>query len=191
MPEAMTVEKTFPVLGSYQLTTADGQPGSPVTITLDSANKGMVWVEGLPQGRFKAYLSQSPGTYRILSQQSVSGTKVSEGTLHFDPSTNQLHVAIGKAYDKTNPTAIFNLVTDAAAVAEIPSGTEVKVKSKKGGEKSKAKVTFYTAQKSVENTTSTTNPTTINSTSTNNAFDQKLQQQQKQQEQQPQPQKQQ
>src|SRR5688572_15814373 len=48
MPEALTTEKIFPVLGKYQLTDKEGA-SSTVTITLDETNKGIVWIEGLPQ----------------------------------------------------------------------------------------------------------------------------------------------
>src|SRR5687768_18139958 len=90
MPETLTIEKTFPVLGTYQLggdamaTTSVSTSTTPTTtttpaatetapatnttvgtetasagsvvITLDPENKGVIWVEGLPQGKFKAYL---------------------------------------------------------------------------------------------------------------------------------------
>src|SRR5215212_190792 len=65
MPEAMSVEKKFPALGTYQLTTTDGA-SQTVTIALDQDSKGIVWVEGLPEGKFKAYLKKSPATYRIV-----------------------------------------------------------------------------------------------------------------------------
>src|SRR5947209_1111413 len=64
MPDTLTIEKTFPVLGTYQLntnqlnstsTTDNGNTQSTISITLDSSNKGIVWIDGLPQGRIKAY----------------------------------------------------------------------------------------------------------------------------------------
>ena len=57
MPEAMTIEKTFPVLGTYQLTAKDSTVTN-VVVTLDTVNRGIIWVEGLPEGRFKAYLKK-------------------------------------------------------------------------------------------------------------------------------------
>src|SRR5438270_8167786 len=75
MPAALTIEETFPVIGNYQLTNSTEGTGT-VTVNLDSTNKGMVWVDGLPQGRIKAYLRQSPATYRIVSQKSGSGKQV-------------------------------------------------------------------------------------------------------------------
>lgn len=151
MPEAMTIEKTFPVLGTYRLTnTADTT--TAVTVSLDSVNKGMIWVEGLPQGRFKAVLRQSPSTYRVVSQKLEGGKSVPEGTLIFDPATSTLNIALGKAYDDANPAEIFALST-AAAGAE---GNEVEVKTKTKTSKTKSKVVFYTATKDVQNTTTST-----------------------------------
>ena len=95
MPQAMTLEKSFPVLGSYNLTTKEGTT-VPVTITIDSASKGIVWVEGLPEGKFKAYLKRSPATYRIVAQKNDAGKSIPEGTLIFDQTTNTLNVALGK-----------------------------------------------------------------------------------------------
>jgi hypothetical protein len=94
MPEALTVEKKFPVLGTYQLA-GSTDASTNVTITLDSSSKGIVWINGLPQGSFKAYLAKSPATYRIISQKSATGTQVPEGTLVFSPETNTLQLALG------------------------------------------------------------------------------------------------
>ncbi len=106
MPGALTMEETFPVIGTYQLTNSTEGTGT-IMVNLDSSNKGMVWVDGLPQGRIKAYLRQSPATYRILSQKSNSGKQVQEGTLMYDTTSHQLHIAIGKSYNDTDPTAVF------------------------------------------------------------------------------------
>ena len=154
MPEAMTIEKTFPVLGTYQLTAKDSTVTN-VVVTLDTVNRGIIWVEGLPEGRFKAYLKKSPATYRVFAQKSESGKQIPEGTLIFDPSTNTLQVALGRKFDDVDPAAIFavNANTDSDVAT-----TEVKVKTKKGDTKTKtkSKVSFYTATKAeVVNTTST------------------------------------
>jgi hypothetical protein len=136
MPEPLTIEKTFPVLGSYQLN--DAENPTSVVVALDSVSKGIVWVDGLPEGKFKAYLKQSPATYRIISQKTSAGKQIPEGTLLFDPSTGALHIALGKAFDEADPAAVF--------AAGLPDGTtEVKVKTKTS--KSKSKVTVYTANK--------------------------------------------
>jgi hypothetical protein len=144
MPTALTIEKTFPVLGSYQLTTADGNTQN-VMVTLDPENKGIVWIDGLPQGKMKAYLKSAPSTYRIIAQKTETGKQIPEGTLIFDQETSNLNIALGKPFNAANPGEIFNLKpsTDVAA-----SGTnEVKVKSKSGPSKSKSKIVFYTAVK--------------------------------------------
>lgn len=168
MPGALTLEKTFPILGTYQLNTAtaasnaggttsttaaaSGQVSGTttgtdvtapsVTITLDSASKGIVWVEGLQQGRLKAYLKKSPATYRIVAQKSGSGTAIPEGTMILDTTTNTLNIALGAPYNEVDPAAIFALSNGGTAVDNT---AEVKVKTKNA--KTKSKVTFITATK--------------------------------------------
>jgi hypothetical protein len=154
MPEALTIEKTFPVLGTYHLNSATDS-SSVVTISLDSANKGIVWIEGLPQGKMKAYLKQSPATYRILAQKTESGVQVPEGTLIYDPSTNTLNVALGKAFNEANPSEIFAMNATAASNDVANTGTEVKVKTKSKEGKTKNKLVFYSATKEMQNTSST------------------------------------
>ena len=154
MPQAMTLEKSFPVLGSYNLTTKEGTT-VPVTITIDSASKGIVWVEGLPEGKFKAYLKRSPATYRIVAQKNDAGKSIPEGTLIFDQTTNTLNVALGKKFDDVDPAAIFTMTGD--VTADVASGTEVKVKSKTATKKTKEKVVFYSATKADTTTTTSTN----------------------------------
>lgn len=158
MPEALTIEKTFPVLGTYQLSTADSSSSQQISITLDSANRGMIWIAGLPEGTMKAYLKKSPGTYRILSQKSESGKQIPEGTLFFDPATNTLNVALGKAYDEADPTAIFaNVNPTASTDVAADNGSEVKVKTKTPTSKTKTKtrLVFYTATKAQLTSTDT------------------------------------
>lgn len=157
MPEALTIEKTFPVIGSYQLATTDGS-SQTVTVTLDSTNRGVIWVAGLPEGNIKAYLKKSPGTYRIISQKAESGKQIPEGTLFFDPATNTLSVALGKAYDEADPTAIFsamNASTENADVADNTTEVKVKTKTPTSKTKTKTKLVFYTATKTEMNSTST------------------------------------
>lgn len=154
MPGALTIEKTFPVLGSYQLTLSDASSQN-VVISLDSVNQGIIWIEGLPEGKVKAYMRKSPGTYRILSQKSESGKQIPEGTLIFDPSTNTLNIALGKAFDNADPSSVFSL-NGAVDPNNIESGTEVKVKSKNASSKSKTKVVYYTATKAEVNTSTST-----------------------------------
>jgi hypothetical protein len=183
MPEPLTVEKTFPVLGTYQLAGTDAsvttssstntstattetgtmQPVSNnVTITLDPVNKGIIWVEGLPQGKFKAYLKKSPSTYRVIAQKTETGKQVPEGTLMFDPETKTLSIALGKDYDETDPAAIFALnpalMGTATTDATASTDNTVKVKVKTATSKSKSKVSYFTANK-VEQTTTASDAT--------------------------------
>ena len=158
MPEALTIEKTFPVLGTYQLNSAN-ETSQDVTITLDSANQGVIWISGLPEGNFKAYLKKSPGIYRIISQKSVNGKQIPEGTLFFDPSANTLNIALGKAYSEADPTAVFNNINTAAINATADNGSEVKLKTKTATSKTKTKsrLVFYTASKSESSNSTSTN----------------------------------
>jgi hypothetical protein len=172
MPAPLTVEKIYPVLGNYQLVTntdatatvasdattaaatatdatvagsADATAMVPqVTVTLDSVNKGTVWIDGMPQGRMKAYLKKSPATYRILAQKTDKGTSVPEGTLIFDPATNVLNIALGTPFNDADPAGVFALST---GTTPEDNTAEVKVKTKNA--KSKSKVEFYTANKVV------------------------------------------
>jgi hypothetical protein len=144
MPEAFTVEKAFPAIGVYTLATTSAEEATTeVRVSLDSVSKGIVWVEGLPQGKFKAFLKQSPSTYRIISQKTESGKQIPEGTLIFDPATNVLQIALGKAFDDKDPAAVFALNTSGAE--EVKS--EVKVKTKNSKTKTKTKIQYYTANK--------------------------------------------
>lgn len=157
MPEALTIEKTFPVIGTYHLTSTTDTTQT-VTISLDSTNKGIVWINGLPEGTMKAYLKKAPGTYRIISQKSASGAQVPEGTLYFDPNTNVLNVALGRPYDETDPTAIFANM-NAAGTTDVADNsapvTKVKTKTATSKSKAKQKLVFYTASKEVTTNVST------------------------------------
>jgi hypothetical protein len=145
MPGAVSLEKAFPALGTYQLNNAADPAASTITVTMDSASKGIVWVEGLPQGRIKAYLKKSPSTYRIVSQKTASGTQVPEGTLYYDSTAHQLNIALGVPYNEADPTTIFAALGSAGADAQAGETTDVKIKTKDTKIKTKAK--YYTATK--------------------------------------------
>lgn len=153
MPEALTTDKIFPVVGKYTVTDKDGA-NSDVTIMLDETNKGVVWVDGLPQGRFKAYLRKSPGIYRIPVQKDVNDKDLAEGVLIFDKDANTLNVCIGCAYNNEDPAIAFS------TTAPEPVVTETKTKVKKGSvAKTKTKVKpiktwKYSGNKVVETTAS-------------------------------------
>lgn len=144
MPEALTPEKTFPVVGTYQLSGTDS--ASALTISLDPFNKGIIWVEGLPQGKVKAYLKQSPSTYRILSQKGENGKQIPEGTLIYDKDANLLNIAMGAPYKEEDPAGIFSMATNASNDPE-PVEVKTKTKTSKTKTKTKAKVYYYSASK--------------------------------------------
>ena len=162
MPDSMTIEKTFPVLGTYQLNAGDD--AQTVVVTLDEQNKGIIWVEGLPEGKFKAYLKQSPAAYRVLAQKTGSGRQIPEGTLLLDQASNTLNVALGKSFDSADPAAIFQMNANADVASS--GSSELKIKSKSGSAKKKTKVQFYTAVRSEQQGTAGIESPAVSSTST-------------------------
>jgi hypothetical protein len=153
MPEALAIEQVFPVIGEYQATAATTsteaapsepaaaktEAAAPVTVSnlkvmLDEQNKGLIWIEGLPQGKVKGMLRKSPATYKIPAQKTEEGNEVKEGTLIYDKDTKTISVIIGKAYNDQDPAASFMPATTEEPVAEAP-----KAKSKKAVAKKKAK----------------------------------------------------
>jgi len=139
MPEALTTEKIFPVIGKYQVTDKEGA-SSEVTISLDPSNKGQVWVEGLPQGRIKAQLRKSPAVYKIPAQkigddpEAKDAKNVAEGVLIYDKDANTLNVCLGCTYNTENPAVAF----DASAATEEPVA-EAAPAPKKTAKSAKAK----------------------------------------------------
>jgi hypothetical protein len=122
---ALTTAQIFPVLGKYE--SAAHPDIAQVSITLDETNKGIVWVEGLPQGKIKAFLRQSPATYKVPAQQTESGTAVAEGTMIYDKETNTLRVCIGRAYNNAEPALAFAPVPEEPAAApKVVKGKPVK-----------------------------------------------------------------
>jgi len=141
-PTALTTDQIFPVIGKYE--SSANPEASVITITIEEQNKGVAWIDGLPQGRVKALLRKSPAVYKIPAQKTEEGKDVAEGTLIFDKETNTLSICIGKEYNSENPAAVF-----AEPVAE-----EVAVSTKKSKTKKPAapKAWMYTATK-IEKTT--------------------------------------
>ena len=167
MPEALTTEKIFPVLGKYQLTDKEGTAYT-VTATLDETNKGLVWIEGLPQGKIKAALRKSPATYKIPVQplgevavaeempapeadakaevkkakttkapKEVKAKELPEGVLIYDKDANVLNVCIGCKYNNEDPAIAFTSTEEATDAA----ATEEAAKSEKKTTKTAAKKT--------------------------------------------------
>ena len=143
MPNPITTEQIFPVIGQYQSTANADQK---ITVTLDDQNKGFAWVEGLPQGKVKAVLRKSPATYKIPAQKTEGGTDVPEGTLIYDKDTKTISIMVGREYNDQDPASVF---TNATASTEDQSMANDESKmndqakasvTKKKGNKTKAKV---------------------------------------------------
>lgn len=100
--ENLRPEHSFPVLGTYN---ASGTSTGDVTISLDPANKGIVWVEGLPQGKFKAMMKKAPATYKIPAQKTEEGKTVAEGTLFLNPASKELTIVLGRPYNEADPAS--------------------------------------------------------------------------------------
>ena len=106
MPSAITTEQTFPVIGQYQSNTNADQK---ITITLDDQNKGFAWIDGLPQGRIKAVLKNSPATYKIPAQTTQEGNEVREGTLIYDKDANVINIVLGRPFNDQDPASVFTM----------------------------------------------------------------------------------
>lgn len=142
---ASTEADIFPVIGKYESGTNADAPS--VSIALDAENKGMVWIDGLPQGRVKAMLRKSPATYKIPAQKTEDGKEVAEGTLIFDKELNTLSISIGQPFNAEDPAAAF-----AAPVEEPAPAVTTKSKSKKTKTVEKPKPWTYTGTKIVVET---------------------------------------
>lgn len=101
----LTTADIFPVIGKYESTT--NTDAAVVSIMLDEQNNGLVWVEGLPQGKIRAMLRKSPATYKIPVQKNEEGKEVAEGTLIYDKETNTLSICIGKPFHAEDPAVVF------------------------------------------------------------------------------------
>ena len=123
----LTMDMIFPVLGQYE--SSVNMEASNVSITLDPENKGLVWVEGLPQGKIKAMLRKSPSTYKIPAQKTEDGKEIAEGTLIYDKETNTLSICIGKPYDLNNPMSAFSPANEESMTEETKT-TKSKAKAK-------------------------------------------------------------
>ena len=152
MPEALTTEKIFPVIGKYELTTKEGT-ATPITVTLDETNKGLVWIDGLPEGRIKATLRKSPSTYKIPAQtlgEEKDAKKVAEGVLIYDKDANTMNLCIGCTYNVEDPAVAFAPapVEEEQPVKTTKSKTS---KAKKPVKKVvKVKPVIYTGSKVIE-----------------------------------------
>jgi hypothetical protein len=125
----VTTADIFPVIGKYESTT--NAEATNVSIMLDEQNKGVVWVEGLPQGKIKAMLRKSPSTYKIPAQKTEDGKDVAEGTLIFDKETNTLSIVIGKSYNVADPAVVFAVPAEEEIAVTKIKDNKTKTKTKK------------------------------------------------------------
>jgi hypothetical protein len=132
MPDALTKEKIFPIIGKYTLTNSEGV-NTEATITLDETNNGIVWVDGLPQGKIKGYLKKVPGVYIIPAQKTEDEKDIAPGVLMFDKNTNSLNVCLACTFNYDDPASAFT--TPAEPTVEEPAVT----KNRKATAKTKVK----------------------------------------------------
>lgn len=184
MPTAITNEAIFPAIGVYELKDKDGN-AAHVTVTQDQENKGIVWIEGLPQGKIKAFLKQSPAVYKIPAQEPVKdmvaeavaeeaapkskkqtatapkANLLPEGTLYYDRDNNIMQIQLGTKFNEAAPLQVFN-TTDEAAVAPEAEVTAKKSKTSKAKVKKApvAKTWLYTGAKATTQETVETAPAT-------------------------------
>jgi len=104
MPSQITTEQIFPVIGQYQSNTNSNEK---ITVTLDDQNKGLVWIDGLPQGKVKAILKKSPATYKIPVQKTADGKDVAEGTIIYDKDSRIVTVLIGRPFNDQDPASVL------------------------------------------------------------------------------------
>ena len=152
MPDALTVDKIFPVVGKYQLTDKEGMT-SEVNVSLDESSKGTVWIDGLPTGRIKANLRKSPAVYRIPAQkvgEDKDAKDVAEGVLIYDRDNNTMNVCIGCKFNAEDPAVAFTAPTE--PVVEEVATTTKKTTKKKVTKAPKVKTWVYTGSKVIENT---------------------------------------
>lgn len=189
MPTAMTNEAIFPAVGVYELRDKDGN-ATHVTVVQDEENKGIVWIEGLPQGKIKAYLKQSPAIYKIPAQEPVKDMAVSaaeeavadaptakkqvkketpasnqlpEGTLYYDRESNTMQIQLGTKFNEAEPLQVFNAPAEEAAPAEEVAETAKKAKTAKAKVKKApvAKTWLYTGSKATTEEAIETPPATV------------------------------
>lgn len=163
MPEPLTTEKIFPAIGKYDVTAKEGT-ASQVTVTLDETNKGIVWIEGLPEGKIMGYLRQSPATYKIPAQKTADEKNIASGVFIYDKDANTVNVCLGCTYKSEDPASAF--------LPEQPVTDETATVTKKSKKTAKAKVVkvkpvYYSGSKVMEApTTASTEAAPSTTTST-------------------------
>lgn len=137
VPAPRTTDHVFPVIGTYE-PVSNTDAGS-LSISLDAANKGLIWIEGLPQGKIKGLLTKSPATYKIPAQKTVDSKDLPEGTLLFNKETGTLSICIGKPYNSAHPELVFT--------ENLPETQPVATKGKKTKQPATPKAWMYTGRK--------------------------------------------
>jgi len=95
-------------------------------VTLDDQNKGIVWIDGLPQGRVKAVMKKSPATYKIPAQKTADGKDVPEGTLIYDKDTKIINVMLGRPFNDQDPASAFANASNDQSMANANNNEQVK-----------------------------------------------------------------
>lgn len=148
--DSSTIADIYPVIGNYESTTNADAPN--VAVSLDPENKGIVWIDGLPQGRVKAMLRQSPATYKIPVQKTEDGKDIPEGVLIFDKEMKTLSIALGSKYNVADPASAFLTGENGEPVVVVTEtdGEKTKIKTKTVKNKNKDKTPkawIYTGSK--------------------------------------------
>lgn len=179
MPEALTVEKIFPVIGQYEIKNEEGAT-STLNITLDETNKGIVWIDGLPQGRIKATLRKSPATYKIPVQpleaqelteeaevktaknaKTAKAKELPEGVLIYDRDANVINLCLGCKYNNEDPATAFTPAAQDTEATGEEAAADKKTKSKKTTKTTKVEKTkpvHYTGSKVIQEMPATEDP---------------------------------
>jgi hypothetical protein len=118
-----------PVIGTYQpenTNTTGTEPqantttttaGSNVTITVDEQNPGKIWISGLGDDKFYAYLKTDADIYKIPNQKVSDKKSISEGIVSYNEASKEVHIRIGSGFNDADPNASLN-GTQATASAE-------------------------------------------------------------------------
>lgn len=176
MPEALSVEKIFPVIGQYEIKNDKGAT-STLNITLDETNKGIVWIDGLPQGRIKATLRKSPATYKIPVQpleaqqlteeadaktaKNAKAKELPEGVLIYDRDANVINLCLGCKYNNEDPAAAFTSASQDTEATEEQAAADKNTKKNtktKAPKVEKTKPVHYTGSKVIQELPATEDP---------------------------------
>jgi hypothetical protein len=128
------------VLGTYQpentnttATTTEAQAntttttaGSNVTITVDEQNPGKIWISGLGDDKFYAYLKTNADIYKIPTQKVSDKKSISEGIVSYNEASKEVHIRIGSGFNDADPNASLNATQAVTAATESTEKTAEK-----------------------------------------------------------------